>query len=69
VANCFYLPGYVVRELLIICKKHSTTLGLFLWDVLGLILGDALGLIQNEFPLFVDLYGIFNLLGEMSLPL
>jgi hypothetical protein len=47
-------------------RKQTMTLGFFLWDILGLILGGALGPIQNKFPLFVDLYGIFNLLGEMG---
>jgi hypothetical protein len=50
-------------------REHSMTLGLFLWDILGMTLGGAFGPIQNKFPLFVDFYGIFNLLGEMSPPL
>lgn len=47
-------------------RKQTMTLGFFLWAILGFILGGAIGPIQNIFPLFVVLYGIFNALGEMG---
>jgi MFS family permease len=68
VVNCFYLPGCIVGGLLMdrIGRKQTMTLGFFCWAITGFILGAALRPIQNVFPLFVVLYGIFNSFGEMG---
>lgn len=41
-------------------------LGFGLQAILGFILGGAMGPIQNVFPLFVVLYGVFLTLGEVG---
>lgn len=41
-------------------------LGFFLQAILGFVLGGAIGPIQEIFPLFVVLYGVFLTLGEVG---
>ncbi|KAJ5351022.1 hypothetical protein N7541_008749 [Penicillium brevicompactum] len=68
VINCFYLPGCLLGGLLMdrIGRKQTMTLGFILWAVWGFILGGALQPIQQVFPLFIVMYGVFQALGEMG---
>ncbi|KAK9848364.1 MFS like protein [Penicillium brevicompactum] len=68
VINCFYLPGCLLGGLLMdrIGRKQTMTLGFILWAVWGFILGGALQPIQQVFPLFIIMYGVFQALGEMG---
>lgn len=47
-------------------RKQTMTLGFMLWAVWGFILGGALQPIQQVFPLFIVMYGVFQALGEMG---
>lgn len=68
VINCFYIPGPFVGGFLSdkIGRKKTMALGFCLQGVLGFILGGAMGPIQDIFPLFVVLYGLFLTLGEVG---
>jgi uncharacterized membrane protein YtjA (UPF0391 family) len=41
-------------------------LGFTLQAVLGFVLGGAIGPVQTVFPLFIVLYGVFLILGEVG---
>lgn len=66
--NSFYIPGPFVGGLLVdkIGPRKTMALGFGLQAVLGFILGGAYYKIQNVFPLFVVMYGIFLTLGEVG---
>ncbi|KAK7910672.1 major facilitator superfamily domain-containing protein [Apiospora marii] len=68
VINCFYIPGPFVGGYLSdrIGRRKTMALGFTLQAVLGFVLGGAMVPIQNIFPLFVVLYGIFLTLGEVG---
>lgn len=70
VINCFYIPGPFIGGLLSspkrLGRRKTMALGFGLQAILGFILGGAMGPIQNIFPLFVVLYGIFLTLGEVG---
>ncbi|ROW01023.1 hypothetical protein VSDG_02854 [Cytospora chrysosperma] len=68
VINCFYLPGPFIGGYLSdkIGRRKTMALGFGLQAILGFILGGAMYPIQNIFPLFVVLYGIFLTLGEVG---
>ncbi|KAF4497636.1 major facilitator superfamily transporter [Fusarium agapanthi] len=66
--NSFYLPGPFLGGWLAdkIGRKQTMTLGFLLQAILGFILGGAYQSIQNIFPLFIVMYGIFLTLGEVG---
>lgn len=66
--NCFYLPGPFIGGMLVdkIGKRKTVVLGFTLQSILGFILGGLYFRIQNIFPLFVVVYGIFLTLGEVG---
>ncbi|KAF4993706.1 hypothetical protein FGRMN_6283 [Fusarium graminum] len=66
--NSFYLPGPFIGGYLSdkIGRRKTMALGYGLQAILGFILGGANEKIQNIFPLFVVLYGIFLTLGEVG---
>lgn len=68
VINCFYIPGPFIGGYLSdrIGRRQTMALGFGLQAALGFVLGGAMGPIQNIFPLFVVLYGIFLTLGEVG---
>lgn len=68
VINCFYIPGPFIGGYLSdkIGRRRTMALGFGLQATLGFVLGGAMGPIQNNFPLFVVLYGIFLTLGEVG---
>lgn len=68
VINCFYIPGPFIGGFLSdkIGRKKTMALGFCLQAILGFILGGAMGPIQDIFPLFVVLYGLFLTLGEVG---
>ncbi|KAI1493373.1 metabolite transport protein [Biscogniauxia mediterranea] len=68
VINCFYIPGPFLGGYLSdkIGRRKTMALGFTLQAILGFVLGGAMGPIQNIFPLFVVLYGIFLTLGEVG---
>lgn len=68
VINCFYIPGPFIGGYLSdkIGRRKTMAIGFGLQAILGFILGGAMGPIQNIFPLFVVLYGIFLTLGEVG---
>lgn len=68
VVTCFYLPGPFIGGYLSdkIGRNKTMALGFGLQAILGFILGGAIGPIENVFPLFVVLYGVFLTLGEVG---
>ncbi|KAI6950615.1 major facilitator superfamily transporter [Hortaea werneckii] len=68
VINCFYIPGPFIGGFLSdrIGRRQTMCLGFTLQAILGFILGGANEKIQEIFPLFVVLYGIFLTLGEVG---
>ncbi|KAF9874382.1 major facilitator superfamily transporter [Colletotrichum karsti] len=68
VINCFYIPGPFIGGYLSdkIGRRQTMALGFTLQAILGFVLGGAMNPIQNVFPLFVVLYGIFLTLGEVG---
>jgi MFS family permease len=68
VINCFYIPGPFVGGLLSdrIGRRKTMALGFTLQAILGFILGGAQSQIEEIFPLFVVLYGLFLTLGEVG---
>ncbi|GAB7355824.1 hypothetical protein MBLNU459_g6493t2 [Dothideomycetes sp. NU459] len=66
--NAFYLPGPFIGGYLSdkIGRRKTMALGFLLQALVGFILGGAMDKIQNIFPLFVVLYGIFLTLGEVG---
>lgn len=68
VINCFYIPGPFIGGYLSdkIGRRKTMAIGFGLQAILGFVLGGAMGPIQNIFPLFVVLYGIFLTLGEVG---
>ncbi|KIX08792.1 uncharacterized protein Z518_03449 [Rhinocladiella mackenziei CBS 650.93] len=68
VINCFYIPGPFLGGYLSdkIGRRKTMALGFGLQAALGFILGGANEKIQNVFPLFVVLYGLFLTLGEVG---
>lgn len=68
VINCFYIPGPFIGGYLSdkIGRRKTMALGFGLQAALGFILGGAMFPIQEIFPLFVVLYGIFLTLGEVG---
>ncbi|KUI63535.1 putative metabolite transport protein GIT1 [Cytospora mali] len=68
VINCFYIPGPFIGGYLSdkIGRRKTMALGFGLQALLGFILGGAMFPIQEIFPLFVVLYGIFLTLGEVG---
>lgn len=47
-------------------RKQTMTLGFTCLGIMGFIIGGCLKPLQNVFPLFVVLYGLFNASGEMG---
>lgn len=68
VINCFYIPGPFLGGYLSdkIGRRRTMALGFTLQAVLGFVLGGAIGPIQDIFPLFVVMYGVFLTLGEVG---
>ncbi|KKY34008.1 putative metabolite transporter [Diaporthe ampelina] len=68
VINCFYIPGPFLGGYLSdkIGRRQTMALGFGMQAVLGFVLGGAVYPIQNVFPLFVVLYGVFLTLGEVG---
>lgn len=68
VINAFYLPGPFLGGYLSdkIGRRKTQCLGYTLQAILGFVLGGAGEKIQNVFPLFIVLYGIFLTLGEVG---
>lgn len=68
VINCFYIPGPFIGGYLSdkVGRRRTMALGFALQAVLGFILGGAQDRIQEVFPLFVVLYGVFLTLGEVG---
>ncbi|KPM35556.1 hypothetical protein AK830_g11023 [Neonectria ditissima] len=68
VINCFYIPGPFLGGYLSdkIGRRQTMALGFSLQAILGFVLGGAMGPIQDIFPLFVVLYGVFLTLGEVG---
>ncbi|KAK9773037.1 hypothetical protein SCAR479_10367 [Seiridium cardinale] len=69
VINCFYIPGPFLGGYLSDTKlgrRKTMALGFGLQAILGFVLGGAIYPIQEIFPLFVVLYGIFLTLGEVG---
>lgn len=68
VINCFYIPGPFIGGYLSdrIGRRQTMCLGFTLQACLGFILGGANERIQNIFPLFIVLYGLFLTLGEVG---
>lgn len=68
VVNCFYLPGPFVGGYLSdkIGRRRTMALGFGLQAALGFVLGGAMYPVQDVFPLFVVLYGVFLTLGEVG---
>lgn len=68
VINCFYIPGPFLGGYLSdkIGRRKTMALGFGMQAVLGFILGGAIYPIQNIFPLFVVIYGLFLTLGEVG---
>ncbi|POS69629.1 major facilitator superfamily transporter [Diaporthe helianthi] len=68
VINCFYIPGPFIGGYLSdrIGRRKTMALGFSLQAAMGFILGGAIFPIQNIFPLFVVLYGVFLTLGEVG---
>lgn len=68
VINCFYIPGPFIGGYLSdkIGRRKTMALGFGLQAILGFVLGGAMGPIQDNFALFVVLYGIFLTLGEVG---
>lgn len=66
--NSFYLPGTLLGGYLMdrIGRKQTMTLGFTCLGIMGFIIGGCLKPLQNVFPLFVVLYGLFNASGEMG---
>ena len=66
--NSFYLPGPFIGGLLVdtIGRKQTMALGFSLQAILGFVLGAVYYKIQDVFPLFVVMYGIFLTLGELG---
>lgn len=58
-----FLGGYLSDK---IGRRQTMALGFTLQAILGFILGGANEKIQNVFPLFVVLYGLFLTLGEVG---
>jgi MFS family permease len=68
VINCFYIPGPFLGGYLSdkIGRRKTMALGFGLQAILGFVLGGANKQIQDVFPLFVVLYGLFLTLGEVG---
>ncbi|KAI1870284.1 uncharacterized protein JN550_005212 [Neoarthrinium moseri] len=68
VINCFYLPGPFLGGYLSdkIGRRKTMALGFTLQAILGFVLGGAIWPIQQNFALFVVLYGVFLTLGEVG---
>lgn len=68
VINCFYIPGPFIGGYLSdkIGRRKTMALGFGLQALLGFILGGAMFPIQDIFPLFIVLYGVFLTLGEVG---
>jgi nitrate/nitrite transporter NarK len=68
VINAFYLPGPFLGGYLSdkIGRRKTQCVGYTAQAILGFILGGASEKIQNVFPLFIVLYGIFLTLGEVG---
>ena len=68
VINCFYIPGPFIGGILSdrIGRRKTMALGFALQSILGFVLGGAVAPIQDYFPLFVVLYGVFLTLGEVG---
>ncbi|KAF2093224.1 MFS general substrate transporter [Rhizodiscina lignyota] len=66
--NCFYVPGSPIGGYICdkIGRRKTMALGFGLQAILGFILGGAYLPIQNVFPLFIVMYGIFLMLGEVG---
>lgn len=66
--NCFYLPGPFIGGWLAdkIGRRQTMALGFSLQAVVGFVLSAAYQQIQNIFPLFIILYGLFLTMGEIG---
>lgn len=65
----FYLPGAIAGAFLAdrIGRKKTMALGFVAQGVIGLIMGGTLNLlVQNSFPMFVIMYGLFLMMGELG---
>jgi MFS family permease len=68
VINCFYIPGPFIGGYLSdkIGRRKTMALGFTLQALLGFIFGGANQQIQQIFPLYIVLYGLFLTLGEVG---
>ncbi|KAI8579653.1 hypothetical protein K450DRAFT_240832 [Umbelopsis ramanniana AG] len=65
----FYLPGAVAGALLVdrIGRRKTMSLGFIAQGIIGLIMGGCLNLlVKNCFPMFVVMYGLFLMMGELG---
>ncbi|ORX62992.1 MFS general substrate transporter [Hesseltinella vesiculosa] len=65
----FYLPGCVICALLVdvIGRRKTMAIGFLLQGIVGLVLGGAYyPLTNNCFPMFVVMYGAFQMSGEIG---
>ncbi|KAH7303873.1 major facilitator superfamily domain-containing protein [Stachybotrys elegans] len=68
VINCFYIPGPFLGGYLSdkIGRRKTMAIGFILQAILGFILGGATSQIQEIFPLFIVMYGLFLTFGEVG---
>lgn len=65
----FYLPGAVAGALLVdrIGRRKTMSIGFIAQGIVGLIMGGCLNLlVKNCFPMFVVMYGLFLMMGELG---
>lgn len=65
----FYLPGVIAGALLAdrIGRRKTMTAGFISQGIVGLIMGGCLNLlVKNCFPMFVIMYGLFLMMGELG---
>lgn len=65
--NAFYVPGALAGAFLMdrIGRRNTQMYGFLVQAIIGFILGGALFPIQNVFPLFITMYGVFVAIGEL----
>jgi MFS family permease len=65
----FYLPGAIAGALLAdkIGRRKTMASGFIAQGIIGMIMGGCLNLlVENCFPMFVIMYGLFLMMGELG---